>query len=330
MKAMSRINQKACLSIVLPNYNHADYLPMTLDSILEFQDRIREIVVCDDASTDDSWKILTEYASVHPLIRLIRNEKNLGAMENIRLLLKEASGEFVMVQAADDYWIPEGMGRILDVLCSRRYPEVSFYCGRNLYRIEAENYCYESPAEFPEGVSAPGSVARFRRRAPWGAAGMIAKTALYRDLFEKLIPSGSYYDRFMQLLLAERHPIYFLNGTIATMRIMPRNFSRNAGGKEKDRAFLLLFRMMKTEYRDLYLDMLKSNHFADYEGMYSFLIRTPSVWDEYTPLILLRMTPCLLYRNFRYRLLPGILPGALKRCYRTWKQKKMLTKQEKT
>ena len=180
---MSRINQKACLSIVLPNYNHADYLPMTLDSILEFQDRIREIVVCDDASTDDSWKILTEYASVHPLIRLIRNEKNLGAMENIRLLLKEASGEFVMVQAADDYWIPEGMGRILDVLCSRRYPEVSFYCGRNLYRIEAENYCYEIPADFPEGVSAPGSVARFRRRAPWGAAGMIAKTALYRDLF---------------------------------------------------------------------------------------------------------------------------------------------------
>ena len=309
------------LSVLIPNYNHAEFLCSALDSILELQNEIFEIIISDDASTDNSWEILQEYANKNPLIRLMRNEKNQGAIRNFQLLLKEAKGEFVMIQAADDYWIPGTMAKLLSLLNEQRYPEVAFYCGRNIYRIEKDKYSYEIPSKISGGLLLPGCVADFQRRVPWGAAGMIARTEMYRNYYELLISSGCYYDRFMQLILAQRYYSYFLDDTIACTRVMDHNFSKSVSREKRDAAFLLLFQLLKTEYRDLYHSMLKSNHYADYEGMFSFLLRTPRIWDVYTLPILLKMIPSVIYRNLRYQYLPKLLPTSLKEWYRAKRKK---------
>ena len=57
------------LSVVMPNYNHAKFLPRALDSLLGQTRPPDEILVLDDGSTDDSRAILERVAGREPLIR---------------------------------------------------------------------------------------------------------------------------------------------------------------------------------------------------------------------------------------------------------------------
>ena len=94
------------LSVIVPNYNHAKYLPICLNSILAQSVTPLEIVVLDDASTDNSVEVIESFASKHPLLRLVRNERNLGVMHNINKGAELARGEYVFFQAADDEVLP--------------------------------------------------------------------------------------------------------------------------------------------------------------------------------------------------------------------------------
>ena len=143
---------KAKLSILIPNYNHAQYLREALDSILQLREYLQEIVICDDASTDSSWEILTEYQKQNSCIRLLRNEKNLGAMNNFLKLLKEAKGKYVMIHAADDFWIAPHMKILLEALAQDCENLNAMYCGRNVYFNEDTGLKYTIPADFPSGV----------------------------------------------------------------------------------------------------------------------------------------------------------------------------------
>src|SRR5438034_2246469 len=90
------------LSVVVPNYNHARYLPVCLKAILAQSVAPIELIVVDDASTDNSVEVIRRFAAQSPLVRLVQNEKNLGVMANQIKGLDLARGEFVFFQAADD------------------------------------------------------------------------------------------------------------------------------------------------------------------------------------------------------------------------------------
>lgn len=62
----------------------------------------KEIVIFDDFSTDGTYEICQEYAARYPFIRLFRNEKNLGVLENFEQLLSTVSGEFFLWACPDD------------------------------------------------------------------------------------------------------------------------------------------------------------------------------------------------------------------------------------
>src|SRR5438477_610601 len=90
------------LSVIVPNYNHARYLDMSLPAILKQSVPPLELIVIDDASTDNSREVLRRFAARNPLVRLVENPKNLGVMPNIRAGVEMARGEYVYVGSADD------------------------------------------------------------------------------------------------------------------------------------------------------------------------------------------------------------------------------------
>src|SRR5215469_13049609 len=91
------------VSVIVPNYNHARFLPMRIDSILgqSFQDF--ELILLDDCSTDDSRSILHRYAS-DLRVRVEFNEVNSGSpFKQWNKGVGLAQGEYIWIAESDDY-----------------------------------------------------------------------------------------------------------------------------------------------------------------------------------------------------------------------------------
>ena len=94
------------LSVVLLTYNHEKYIRTCLESIISQKTTFKfELIVGDDASTDQTAKVILEYAALYPdiVIPVIR-EKNIGAVANLVELLKIARGKYIAGCEGDDYW----------------------------------------------------------------------------------------------------------------------------------------------------------------------------------------------------------------------------------
>src|SRR3954465_15469514 len=90
------------LSVLIPNFNYAQYLPEALESVLsqEFQDF--ELLISDDCSQDGSAKVIESYVSRDGRIRAKIHSSNLGMVENWNWCLAEARGEYIKFLLADD------------------------------------------------------------------------------------------------------------------------------------------------------------------------------------------------------------------------------------
>ncbi len=128
---------KPLVSVLMLVYNHEKYLSAALDSILmQKRDFPIEIVIGDDCSTDDSFKILEQYQSAYPeIIRVIRHSKNIGAMNNHKQTMTACSGEYVAICEGDDYWTDaEKLKMQVDTMEAK--PGLSFCCHRVDYYYE--------------------------------------------------------------------------------------------------------------------------------------------------------------------------------------------------
>ncbi|MGL4553480.1 MAG: glycosyltransferase family 2 protein [Gemmataceae bacterium] len=96
------------LSVVMPVYNEREALPTTLDdavSALAGAPFPYEIVLVDDASTDDSLAILEAYRDRHPdVIRVLRHERNRGIAGACQTLYDAARGRYVFINGSDGQW----------------------------------------------------------------------------------------------------------------------------------------------------------------------------------------------------------------------------------
>ncbi|PNS00343.1 hypothetical protein X928_05365 [Petrotoga miotherma DSM 10691] len=90
------------ISYVMPVYNGEKFIEKSLSSILKQKIEPYEIIVIDDASTDNSYKILSKYQKRFQNIKLFRNNINLGGLQTTKELLKKANGDFVKVVHQDD------------------------------------------------------------------------------------------------------------------------------------------------------------------------------------------------------------------------------------
>ncbi len=94
------------VSVIIPNYNYAQYIRPCVQSVLDsdYDQNKMEIIVVDDASTDDSVKVVEEMMkdSRFPF-RLLRNETNLGLILSRNRGIAHARGEFLFFLDSDNY-----------------------------------------------------------------------------------------------------------------------------------------------------------------------------------------------------------------------------------
>ena len=101
----------AKISVIVPAFNCADTIATSLRSICEQTWQNLEILVVDDASTDDTADRIATLAERDRRIRLIRLKENVGAYAARNTALAAASGDLVTCQDADDWSHPERLQR---------------------------------------------------------------------------------------------------------------------------------------------------------------------------------------------------------------------------
>jgi len=125
------------VSIIVPSYNHGKYLACRLDSILNQLYQNFEVIILDDASTDDSIKVINDYFSKDRRIRSYCNELNTGSpFKQWARGIELARGDYVWIAESDDYADTRFISTLLPKLIQNPKLSIAF-C--QSYRIDLNN-----------------------------------------------------------------------------------------------------------------------------------------------------------------------------------------------
>lgn len=98
------------VTVAMPAYNAAEYICEAIESVLAQDFEPFELVVVDDASRDDTRRLVKRYAK-HPQVRIFQNRRNMGSGATRNRLLRLAQGQYITPCDADDLLLPGALSR---------------------------------------------------------------------------------------------------------------------------------------------------------------------------------------------------------------------------
>jgi glycosyltransferase involved in cell wall biosynthesis len=104
------------ISVCLPLYNAEKYLAPTLDTLAQQTERDWELVVVDNASTDNTLVIVEKYRLLVPHLRIVRQNKTVSASDNWNTALKAGTGKYIALYHGDDLYHPGILKKQADFL----------------------------------------------------------------------------------------------------------------------------------------------------------------------------------------------------------------------
>ncbi|RED99558.1 glycosyltransferase family 2 protein [Marinoscillum furvescens] len=130
---MHNVQIAPLVSVLIPVYNAASYLNEAVQGILDQSFSNLEVLILDDASTDDSWELIQAFKD--PRVKKYRNEVNKGYLKSCNILFNKAIGDYITFQDADDI---SDTDRIkLQLQAFEQDPELGI-CGTAIFRIDSE------------------------------------------------------------------------------------------------------------------------------------------------------------------------------------------------
>jgi len=216
-----RANCAGNLTVVLPNFNHGRYVGAAISILLSQLAEEDELIVYDDASTDDSVAQIDAAFYGHGAARLIRNETRLGVVANLNRGLADANGRYVYFAAADDRVAPDFLMKSRSLL--DRYPQAGF-CSALVRKIDSAGRDL-GVIPTPIVTSDEGYLSSEKARkllletGDWavGSATVYSCRPL-REIGGFRPELGSFCDGFATQLLAVRHGACFLPEPLAFWR----------------------------------------------------------------------------------------------------------------
>ncbi len=148
------MNSPPKISVLMSVYNDEKTLERSIESILKQTFKNFELLINDDSSTDDSFKIIKNFSNIDNRIKFFQNENNTGLTKSLNKLIRQSSGEFIARQDSDDTSHVERFQKQINVIESgkfdivttranvigekRKIPNISFYFPKR-YIIKYKN-----------------------------------------------------------------------------------------------------------------------------------------------------------------------------------------------
>jgi len=101
------------VSVIIPAYNAEPFLRETIESVLSQTVSDWQMLLIDDGSSDNTQKIVTEFAQKDPRIQLVVNESNMGVAKTRNRGMELCRGKYVALLDSDDYWKPQLLEKMI-------------------------------------------------------------------------------------------------------------------------------------------------------------------------------------------------------------------------
>ncbi|MBN9886271.1 glycosyltransferase family 2 protein [Salipiger abyssi] len=201
------------ISVIMANYCGAEFLGAAIASVLRQTHADLELIVADDASTDDSVAIVRDWAARDPRVRLLEAQRNGGAAAARNRCIDAARGEWIAIADSDDIMHPDRLRRLLAAAEDSGAPIVCddmvfvsdspLAAGRTLLETLALCEPYEITAEALIASDLPDSA-----QPPLGyLKPLIARHAISDLRYDESLQISEDFDFYLRLLRAGHRAI---------------------------------------------------------------------------------------------------------------------------
>lgn len=159
------------ITVLMAIYNCASTLDEAIDSLYAQTYNNFKLVLCDDASTDNTYEIAKKYAEKHDNIVLIKNEKNMKLAYSLNRCLEYADTEYVARMDGDDISLPTRFEKQIKFLDD--HPEYAVVSCPMIYFDESGDWGFGKSVEKP-------TIEIFKKGAPHTHAPSMTRTAVMK------------------------------------------------------------------------------------------------------------------------------------------------------
>lgn len=136
------------VSIIMGIYNCADTLEEAIESILKQTYQDWELIMCDDGSQDNTYKIAETFSEKYENIIVFQNEKNMGLNYTLNRCLEKANGEYIARMDGDDLSLPTRLEK--EVIFLDQHKEYAIVSTNMIYFDENGEWGKSNMLEFPQ------------------------------------------------------------------------------------------------------------------------------------------------------------------------------------
>ena len=214
----------ADLSVVMPTYKHAQFLPRALDALLSQSVRACEVIVVNDASPDETAEILDRYAANDATLKVIRNEMNQGVTKSVEIGMGQASGKYLFFASSDDYVLPGFIEKLTGAF--ERHPEAGLCSSYSSVVDGASGEIRPNPTGWCDAPRyfAPSEVERIAGRAGIPGHATILKRSAFDAAGGFRADLEWHCDWFLNFVVAFREGMCYVPEMLSLWREMPNSY----------------------------------------------------------------------------------------------------------
>jgi glycosyltransferase involved in cell wall biosynthesis len=142
-------NLTPAVSVIIPTFNRASYLQRSIQSVLNQTFQHIEIIVVDDASTDNTEEIVSQIRDSR--ISYLKHTTNRGGSAARNTGIQAAKGKFIAFQDSDDEWLSEKLGKQIEILTDSPPKVGVVYTGALRFKAGKKEYIPPSRIHVKEG-----------------------------------------------------------------------------------------------------------------------------------------------------------------------------------
>ncbi|GLH77364.1 hypothetical protein SSBR45G_22720 [Bradyrhizobium sp. SSBR45G] len=218
------------VTLVVPNFNHAHYLPESLGSIVNQTRAPDRVIIIDDCSTDDSIAVISRFLADRPSWQLVRHETNQGVVRGQNEALAAADTEWIGFLGADDALHPTYLEKAMAQAANHPEAGLIFACCEIIGPNGPSAKRMLRPIMLPSSTSTMLAPADVRRILHFGDNYFSGTTSLYRRTALQALGGfdvklGSFSDAFLARRLGLTYGCYFMAEALGYWRIHGQNYS---------------------------------------------------------------------------------------------------------